>query len=115
MTRQMTVAACRMKSSLSVDEFMVVARHMTGRICGGITAIGLSAAVMFAAPVADAAGSSATELYGADISRLIVQKLAGQGLEGAPGIRPDRLFHLVTASPKSSRCSVAGPQWPFAV
>ena len=47
MTRQMTVAACRMKSSLSVDEFMVVARHMTGRICGGVTAIGLSAAVMF--------------------------------------------------------------------
>ena len=41
MTRRMTVAACRMKSSLSVDELMVVARHMTGRICGGIAAIGL--------------------------------------------------------------------------
>ena len=125
MTRQMTVAACRMKSSLSVDEFMVVARHMTGRICGGITVIGLSAAVMFAAPVADAAGSSATELYGADISRLIVQKLAGQGLEGAPGIRPDRLFPPCDSKPEiepmfggwttvAVRC-VTGSAWRFMI
>ena len=92
MTRRMTVAACRMKSSLSAGDVMVVARHMTGRIHGGMTAIGLAAAVMFAAPVAGAAGASTTELDGTDVSRLIVRKLAGQGLEGAPGIRPDRLF-----------------------
>ena len=100
MTRQMTVAACRMKSSSSVDEFMVVARQMTGRIFGGITAISLFAAMMFAAPVTDAIGASTTQLYGSDVSRLILQKLAGQGLEGAPKIRPDRLFPLCDSKPE---------------
>ena len=94
------MVACRMKSSLSAGELMVVARHMTGRICGGMAAIGLSAAVMFAAPVAGAAGASTTELDGADVSRLIVQKLAGQGLEGAPSIRPDRLFPPCDSKPE---------------
>ena len=123
MTRRMTVAACRMKSSLSAGDVMVVARHMTGRIRGGMTAIGLSAAVMFAAPVAGAAGASTTELDGTDVSRLIVRKLAGQGLEGAPGIRPDRLFPACDTAPEiepmfgswntvAVRCT-AGSGWRF--
>lgn len=123
MTRLMTVAACRMKSSLSAGDVMVVARHMTGRIRGGMTAIGLSAAVMFAAPVAGAAGASKTELDGTDVSRLIVRKLAGQGLEGAPGIRPDRLFPACDTAPEiepmfgswntvAVRCT-AGSGWRF--
>ena len=79
---------------------MVVACHMTGRIRGGITAIGLSAAVMFTAPVVGAAGASTTELYGADISHLIVHKLASQGLKAAPSIRPDRLFPPCDTKPE---------------
>lgn len=112
-----------MKSSLSAGDVMVVARHMTGRIRGGMTAIGLSAAVMFAAPVAGAAGASTTELDGTDVSRLIVRKLAGQGLEGAPGIRPDRLFPACDTAPEiepmfgswntvAVRCT-AGSGWRF--
>ena len=125
MTRQMTVAVCKMKFSLSVDEFMAITRHMTGRVCGGITAIGLSAAVMFAGLVANATGASTTELYGADVSRLIVQKLAGQGLEGAPGIRPDRLFPPCHSKPEvesmfggwttvAVRCAT-GSGWRFVI
>ena len=71
---------------------MVLARHITGRICSGITAISLFAAVMFTALVAGAAGASTTELNGSDISRLIVDKMASQGLNAVPSIKPDRLF-----------------------
>ena len=88
-----------------------------------MAAIGLSAAVMFAAPVAGAAGASTTELDGTDVSRLIVRKLAGQGLEGAPGIRPDRLFPACDTAPEiepmfgswntvAVRCT-AGSGWRF--
>ena len=71
---------------------MLLARHITGRICSGITAISLFAAVMFTALFGGAAGASTTELYGSDISRLIVDKLASQGLNAAPSIKADRLF-----------------------
>ena len=79
---------------------MVLARHITGRICSGITAISLSAAVMFTALVAGAAGASTTELDGSDISRLIVDKLASQGLNAAPSIKPDRLFPPCDSKPE---------------
>ena len=79
---------------------MVVARHITGRICGGIAAIGLSAAVMFTVPVAGAASALTTELDGANISRLIVHKLARQGLNAAPSIKPDRLFPPCNSKPE---------------
>ena len=79
---------------------MVLARHITGRICSGITAISLFAAVMFTALVAGSAGASTTELDGSDISRLIVDKLAGQGLNAAPGIKPDRLFPPCDSKPE---------------
>ena len=71
---------------------MVFASDITGRICSGITAISLFAAVIFTALVAGAAGASTTELNGSDISRLIVDKLASQGLNAVPSIKPDRLF-----------------------
>ena len=79
---------------------MVLARHITGRICSGITAISLFAAAMFTALVAGAAGASTTELNGSDISRLIVDKLASQGLNAAPSIKPDRLFPACDSKPE---------------
>ena len=79
---------------------MVLARHIIARICSGITAIGLFAAVMFTAPVASAASALTTELDGADISRLIVHKLASQGLNAAPSIKPDRLFPPCNSKPE---------------
>lgn len=79
---------------------MVLARHITGRICSGITAISLFAAVMFTAQVAGAAGASTTELNGSDISRLIVDKMASQGLNAVPSIKPDRLFPPCDSKPE---------------
>lgn len=79
---------------------MVLARHITGRICSGITAISLFAAAMFTALVAGAAGASTTELNGSDISRLIVDKLASQGLNAVPSIKPDRLFPPCDSKPE---------------
>ena len=79
---------------------MVLARHITGRICSGITAISLFAAVIFTALVAGAAGASTTELNGSDISRLIVNKMASQGLNAVPSIKPDRLFPPCDSKPE---------------
>ncbi len=79
---------------------MVLARHITGRICSGITAISLFAAAMFTALVAGAAGASTTELDGADISNLIVHKLASQGFNAVPSIKPDRLFPPCDSKPE---------------
>ena len=79
---------------------MVLARHITGLIRGGITAIGLSVAVIFTALVAGAAGASTTELNGSDISRLIVDKMASQGLNAVPSIKPDRLFPPCDSKPE---------------
>ena len=104
---------------------MVLARHIIARICSGITAISLFAAVMFAAPVASAASALTTELDGADISRLIVHKLASQGLNAAPSIKPDRLFPPCNSKPEiepmfggwttvAVRCAT-GSGWRFMV
>ena len=79
---------------------MVLARHITGLIYSGITAISLFAAAMFTALVAGAAGASTTELDGSDISRLIVDKLASQGLNAVPSIKPDRLFPPCESKPE---------------
>ena len=79
---------------------MVLARHITGRICSGITTISLFAAAMFTALVAGAAGASTTELNGSDISRLIVDKMASQGLNAVPSIKPDRLFPPCDSKPE---------------
>ena len=79
---------------------MVFARHMAGWICSGITAIGLSAAVMFTAPVAGAVDLSTTKLDGAYISNLIVYKLASKGLKATPSIKPDRLFPPCDSKPE---------------
>ena len=100
MRRRITVAACRMKSSLSGDDVLVGARHMNGRICGGIAAIGLGTAVMFVTPLVVASAASAKELSGADVSRLIMETLAGEGLEGAPGIKTDRIFPACDSRPE---------------
>ena len=104
---------------------MVLARHIIGRICSGITAISLFAAVMFSAPVASAASALTTELDGTDISRLIVHKLASQGLNAAPSIKPDRLFPPCNSKPEiepmfggwttvAVRCAT-GSGWRFMV
>ena len=104
---------------------MVLARHITGRICSGITAISLFAAAMFTALVAGAAGASTTELNGSDISRLIVDKMASQGLNAVPSIKPDRLFPPCDSKPEiepmfggwttvAVRC-VTGSGWRFMI
>ena len=79
---------------------MVLSRHITGKICSGITAISLFAAAMFTALVAGAAVASTTELDGSDISRLIVDKLASQGLNAVPSIKPDRFFPPCNSKPE---------------
>ena len=97
--RQMTVAAFRMKSSLSVDDALVVVRDMTGGIRGGIAAIGLCAAMMFAASGTSVSTASATKLDGSDVSRLIIERLAGEGLQGTPSVKPDRIFPACDSVP----------------
>ena len=99
MTRRMTVAACRMKSSSSGDDVLAVARHMTGGIRGGIAAIGLCAVMMFAASGISVSAASATTLDGADVSRLIMERLAGEGLQGTPSVKPDRIFPACDSVP----------------
>lgn len=89
-----------MKSSLLGDDVSVVTCDMTGRICGAITAIGLGTAVMFAILLAGASAATAKELSGADVSRLIMETLVGEGLQGAPSIKPDRIFPACDSNPE---------------
>ena len=89
-----------MKSSSLGDDMLVVARHITCRIFGGIAGIGLGAAVMLATQLAGASATLAKELSGADVSRLIMQRLANEGLEGAPSIKPDRIFPACESRPE---------------
>ena len=88
-----------------------------------MTAVTLCAVVMLAAPAAHDAEASAAPLGGADVTRLITQTLAAQGLTGAPTIRPDRLFPACDTAPKIEpmfgswntvvvRCA-AGSGWRF--
>ena len=88
-----------------------------------MTAVSLCAAVMLTAPAAHDAEASAAPLQGADVSRLITQTLAAQGLSGAPSIRPDRLFPACDTAPEiepmfgswntvAVRCT-AGSGWRF--
>jgi len=78
----------------------VAPRDMSGRNRGGLAAIGLCAAVMLAFPPAGASAAPAKELAGADVSRLIMERLAGEGLAGAPGIKPDRIFPACDSMPE---------------
>lgn len=121
----MTVLECRMKSSLSADDAMTVSRSIIGRISSRMNTIGLCASVMFAASVTGTAVASTAKLDGMDVSRLIVQKLAGQGLEGAPVIKPDRLFPACETKPEiepmfgswntvSVHCE-SGSRWRFMI
>ncbi|MEC8121398.1 MAG: hypothetical protein VX113_05640 [Pseudomonadota bacterium] len=77
---------------------MTAWRHMTGRI-GGLAAIILQGAAILAAPAAGAAEAPAKALAGVDVSRLIMERLAREGLEGAPSIKPDRIFPNCDSTP----------------
>ena len=125
MTRRMIVAGCRTKSSLSVAEVMGVLSYMSGRICGGIAVVSLHAALFLAAPVAGAAEAPAMALAGAEISHLINDRLAAEGLAGAPSIKPDRAFPACDKTPEiepmfggwntvAVRC-VSGSGWRFMI
>ena len=125
MMRRMIVAACRMKSSSLGDDVLILARHMTDRICCGIAAIGVGAAVMFATLLGSASAASAKDLSGVDVSRLIMERLAVEGLEGAPSIKPDRIFPACDSKPEIEpmfgswntvmvRC-MAGSGWQFSI
>ena len=98
---------------------------MIGQIYDGVRTIGLCAAAMLAAFVTATAAASTVKLDGVDVSRLIVQKLAGQGLEGAPVIKPDRRFPACETKPEiepmfgswntvAVRCA-SGSGWRFMV
>ncbi len=99
MTGRMTVVACRMKSSSSVDDVSAVARNMIVGIRGCIAAIGLCAVIMFVTPGTLVAAASATTFDGADVSRLIIERLAREGLLGAPSVKPDRIFPACDSAP----------------
>ena len=73
---------------------------MTGGILGGIAVIGLSAALIFAAPSISVSAASVIKLDGADVSRLIMERLASEGLQGAPSVKPDRTFPACDSTPK---------------
>ena len=77
---------------------MTAWRHMTVRI-GGLAAVILQAAAILAAPAASAAEAPAKALAGVDVSRLIVERLAVEGLEGAPSIKSDRIFPACDNTP----------------
>lgn len=125
MTRRMAVVVCRMKSSSLEDDVSAVVRQMTGGIRGGIAAIGLCAAMMFAASSNFVFAASVTKLYGADVSRLIMKRLADEGLQGTPSIKSDRIFPACDSVPViepmfgswhtvAVRCK-AGSGWRFAI
>ena len=83
---------CRTKSSLSGDDALAITRYMTSGVRSGIASIGLCAAIMFVTPGTLVAAASTTTLNGADVSRLIMERLAGEGFQGAPSVKPDRIF-----------------------
>ena len=102
---------------------LAVARQMTGGILGGIAVIGLSAALIFAAPSISVSATSVIKLDGADVSRLIMERLASEGLQGAPNVKPDRTFPACDSTPEiepmfgswstvAVRCK-AEPGWRF--
>ena len=102
---------------------LAVARQMTGGILGGIAVIGLSAALIFAAPSISVSAASVIKLDGADVSRLIMERLASEGLQGAPSVKPDRTFPACDSTPEiepmfgswstvAVRCK-AEPGWRF--
>ena len=120
----MTEVACRMKSSSSGDDVMAASRQMTGPLRAGIAALGIPLALILAIPAA-AAEVEAKVFSGADISRLITEKLAGQGLDGAPSIKAERLFPVCEDTPEiepmfggwnsvAVRCK-AGSGWRFII
>ena len=102
---------------------LAVARQMTGGILGGIAVIGLSAALIFAAPSISVSAASVINLDGVDVSRLIMERLASEGLQGAPNVKPDRTFPACDSTPEiepmfgswstvAVRCK-AEPGWRF--
>lgn len=104
---------------------MTGSRHMVGRICGVAAAIGFLAALIMTTPVPGAAATQANALAGADVSRLIMERLAGEGLEGTPVINPDRVFPACDDMPEIApmfggwntvavRCT-SGSGWRFMI
>ena len=119
------MVACRMKSSSSGDDVSAVTRHMNVGIRGCIAAIGLCAAIMFVTPGTSVAAASATTFDGADVARLIIEKLGREGLQGAPNVKPDRIFPACDSAPEiepmfgswttvAVRCK-AKPGWQFSI
>lgn len=99
------------------------ARRIIRRIHGGIATIGFCAAVMSVTPFAGVTAALAKEYTGAEVSHLIMERLAGEELEGAPSIKPDRTFPACESVPEIEpmfgswntvkvRCS-AGTGWRF--
>ena len=119
------MVACRMKSSSSGDDVSPFASHMTVENRGCIAAIGLCAAIVLVTPGASVAAASATTFDGADVSRLIIERLAKEGLQGTPSVKPNRIFPACDSAPEiepmfgswttvAVRCK-AEPGWRFSI
>ena len=89
-----------MKSSLSVaDSVMSLAKIMDGLKLG--VAIALAPAMIFGGlAVSSVTPSMASSLDGAAVSKLIVARLADEGLEGMPAIAADRDFPACDSTPE---------------
>ena len=98
---------------------------MTVENRGCIAAIGLFAAIVLVTPGASVAAASATTFDGADVSRLIIERLAKEGLQGTPSLKPNRIFPACDSAPEiepmfgswttvAVRCK-AEPGWRFSI
>ena len=99
MMRRITVAAYRMKSSSLGDNVLAVACDIASGFRRSIAAISLFVAMMFAAPGTIVSAASTTTIEGVDVSRLIMERLASEGLEGTPSVKPDRIFPVCDSLP----------------
>lgn len=98
---------------------------LSRRIVTSVSSV-IAGMVMFAdGHFADAAEANVKSPTGKDISRLIVAKLADQGLDGTPSIDKDRAFPACNTTPEiepmfgswntvSVRCT-SGSAWRFAI
>ena len=99
MMRRITVAAYRMKSSSLGDDVLAVACHIVGGFRRSIVAISMCVAIMFAAPGTFVSAASTTTIDGVDVSRLIMERLASEELQGRPSVKPDRIFPACDSVP----------------
>ena len=98
--------------------------YLNGRL-RNFAAIILQTAVIFASVVASATEKPVELITGVDVSRLIIERLAAEGLEGSPSVKSDRIFPACESTlkiqPKFGSWStvavscVSGSGWRFMI